>query len=150
MMGKMNEGRSPFDIFCDELQEEINQEIRDDYSPNAIDLMKHKYNWGKMENATASAKYTGPCGDTMEFFLKVVGNRVEEITFLTDGCMPTIASGCQATLLAKGKMLDDVEAITSKQIHDAIGKLPEAHHHCPVLAQRALAEAVKVARGEKD
>lgn len=132
-----------FDKFVQELQEEIDQEVRENFSPNALDLIKNKYNWGKLNDANATSRYTGPCGDTMEFFLKINNEGIiNDARFQTNGCNPTIASGSQTTLLIIGKTIENAKSLTSDDIMKAIGKLPPENSHCPELANRALKKAL--------
>ncbi|MHA1793355.1 MAG: iron-sulfur cluster assembly scaffold protein [Promethearchaeota archaeon] len=133
-----------FDDFVSALQKEIDKEVQRDYSDKAIELMKKKYNWGKIENANTWSRYTGSCGDTMEFFIYINENEIiEDISFLTDGCSPSVASGSQATILAKGKSVKDALNITSDDILNEIGKLAPEDAHCPVLAETAFKLALR-------
>jgi hypothetical protein len=42
-------------------------------------------NFGPLREANGNARLTGPCGDTMEFWLGVAERRVARATFTTDG-----------------------------------------------------------------
>ena len=46
-----------------------------------------------MEDADDFARETGPCGDTMEIWLKVKNSSIADASFLTDDCGTSIASG---------------------------------------------------------
>ena len=41
----------------------------------------------------AFATITGPCGDTMEIWIKVSEGAISKANFMTDGCGTSIASG---------------------------------------------------------
>jgi nitrogen fixation NifU-like protein len=41
------------------------------YSSTAMEYILRKVNVGKIEDPDAHAVYTGPCGDSMEIFLKI-------------------------------------------------------------------------------
>ncbi len=95
-------------------------------------------NFGPLKGAQANARLTGPCGDTMEFWLAIENNRILQATFTSDGCGASIASGAVTALLTEGKDLQAASRITSDQVLDAVGGLPPDHQHCPVLAVNTL------------
>ncbi|MFX0102123.1 MAG: iron-sulfur cluster assembly scaffold protein [Candidatus Hodarchaeota archaeon] len=133
-----------FDKFVEDLQRQIDEQTRRDYSPRAIELGQKPENWGRIDDATSSVAYEGPCGDTMEIFLKIDDDGIiSKISFLTDGCVSSISSGSQATILAKGKSVDEAYKITSDDILQALGRLPPDSLHCPVLAEKTLKRAIE-------
>ncbi len=99
-------------------------------------------NFGPLKGANGNARITGPCGDTMEFWLRIVNDQVLRARFTTDGCGAAIASGTMASSMAEGNYLAFVEKITSNQVLDALGGLPPDHQHCPVLAVNTLKAAL--------
>ncbi len=99
------------------------------------------YNMGVLEKFNGHAKVTGPCGDTMEFWLDVKNGKIEKISFITDGCTPSLASGSMATCLAQGKTIAEAKAITQKDILRELGGLPEDGEHCALLAANTLKAA---------
>ena len=123
------------------------QSIRDKMSPvyseAAIEHVLHPRNMGAMSKADGYAKITGPCGDTMEIWLKVVNGVVTEATFLTDGCAATIACGNMVTELAKGKSIPQAGKISQQDVLDGLGGLPVDNRHCALLAANTLKEALK-------
>jgi len=98
---------------------------------------------GLISNPDGQARITGPCGDTMEIWLRVSGGIIEQATFWTDGCGTTIAAGSIATELAKGKKVGDALGIAQQDVLDALGGLPDDSVHCALLAASTLKEAVK-------
>lgn len=99
-------------------------------------------NFGPLKGAQAHARVTGPCGDTMEFWLWIENNRILQATFTTDGCAASIASGAMAASLAEGKELAVAEQTAPNQILKLLGGLPADHQHCPVLAVNTLKAAI--------
>ncbi len=95
-----------------------------------------------MKGANANARVTGPCGDTMEFWLLLRDDRILRATFTTDGCGASIACGAAAARLAEGKTLEEAARLTPPQIGIAVGNLTDDHKHCAVLALKALCAAV--------
>lgn len=113
------------------------------YSKKTLDHAMRPRNVGRIENADGFGRITGPCGDTMEIYLKVGGGRVVDAKFWTDGCGTTIACGSVLTGLVNGKTVADVGEIDSKHLVDALGGLPESDVHCAVLAANTLRAAIR-------
>ena len=124
-------------------QELVEAEMRKAYSETVIDHAMNPRNVGNMETADGYASVTGPCGDTMEIWLKVRNDIVAEATFMTDGCGTTIAAGSMVTELAKGKPIIQTNKISQQDVLDALGGLPEESQHCALLAANTLKEAAK-------
>ena len=127
----------------DELQEEVNAEMQKIYSETIIDHAMNPRNVGSMDNADGFARITGPCGDTMEIWLRVRDNTIAEAIFMTDGCGTTIAAGSMATELARGKTVIQAQKISQQDVLKALGGLPEESQHCALLVSNTLNEAVK-------
>ncbi len=113
------------------------------YSETAIDHMRNPRNAGLINNADGQARITGPCGDTMEIWLRVNDGVIEHASFWTDGCGTTIAAGSMVTELAKGKQAGKAFRIEQQDVLDALGGLPDESAHCALLAANTLKEAVK-------
>ena len=127
----------------EELEELIRQEMRKVYTEIAIDHALNPRNMGNMGDADGFGKVTGPCGDTMEIWLRVEGNTVVAAGFSTDGCSATLASGSMLTELVKGKSVPQALGISQQYVLDALGGLPEGNRHCALLAVNTLKEAIK-------
>jgi len=126
-----------------ELEESVMQDMRKAYSEEAIDHFLNPRNLGQIESPDGFGRVTGPCGDTMEIYLRVDGGRITNATFWTDGCGPSIASGSMATELIKGKSIVEAQNISQDSILNALGGLPEESQHCALLAANALKKTVR-------
>jgi len=62
---------SDFDKMADQLQEEVLSDMRKVYSEEVIENFLQPKNVGIIKDAEGYGKFTGPCGDTMEMYLKV-------------------------------------------------------------------------------
>jgi len=113
------------------------------YSETVIDHALHPRNFGPMDNADGFARVTGPCGDTMEIWLKVDIDVLTEVSFLTDGCATTIAAGSMVTELATGRSIGQALAIGQQDALDALGGLPDDSQHCALLATNTLKESIR-------
>lgn len=127
----------------DELQELIMVDMRKTYTEATIDHALNPRNLGDMEDADGFGKVTGPCGDTMEIWLKIKNAILVEATFLTDGCGTSISAGSMLTELARGKSISEALKITQQDVLDALGGLPQESVHCALLAANTLREALK-------
>jgi nitrogen fixation NifU-like protein len=133
-----------FDEFVKKLQKEIIDKEIQEYNEYIVDLFHKPKNWGKPpdDEISISHFYKGPCGDTMEFYLKINDNIIEKANFITDGCGASVATGSQTTLLIEGKNLNYVENLEPETIDEALGGLPTDHKHCAELAVRTLKKAI--------
>jgi len=127
----------------EQFEELIKAEMRKVYSETVIDHAMNPRNVGNMETTDGYASVTGPCGDTMEIWLKVRNDIIAETTFMTDGCGTAIAAGSMVTELAKGKPIIQTNKISQQDVLDALGGLPEESQHCALLAANTLKEAAK-------
>lgn len=121
----------------------VKEEMLKSYSEKVVDYALDPRNMGPMPNADGHAKVTGRCGDTMEIFLKIKDGKVIDASFLTDGCGSTVACGCAATDLVKGKKVSEAKEVNSEAILKFLGGLPEPSVHCSLLAARTLKTAVE-------
>jgi len=111
------------------------------FSATARDHAVQPRNHGPLEVFNGHTRITGPCGDTMEFWLLARGGKVERLSFITDGCGPSLACGSMATCLAEGKRIEDAAGLKQQDILDALGGLPEESKHCALLAVSTLKAA---------
>ncbi len=127
----------------DEFEELLLGEARRNYSAKVIDHAMNPRNLGVMEDADVYAGITGPCGDTMEIWLKIDEDVISGTGFMTDGCGTSIASGSMVTEMAKGKNIREALAINQQDVLEALDGLPEESKHCALLASNALKAAVR-------
>lgn len=113
------------------------------YSQTVVDHAMNPRNLGTVGGANGFAKVTGTCGDTMAIWLNVKGDKIDDITFLTNGCAPSIACGSMVTEIAKGKSLSEARRINQRAILEALGGLPEDHEHCALFAVNTLKQAIR-------
>jgi nitrogen fixation NifU-like protein len=127
----------------DKSLEEMQNAILADYSETVIDHAQNPRNVGSIPDANGFGSSIGECGDTMGFWLKVDSDIIKNVTFWTDGCGTTIASGSMATELAKGKTVVQALRINRQSVLNALDGLPEDSAHCAQLAADALNLAIK-------
>ncbi len=98
-------------------------------------------NQGPLAAFNGHARITGPCGDTMEFWLAVQDERLVQVSFVTDGCGSSLACGSMATCLVEGKQVPDAAGLRQQDILEALGGLPQDSEHCALLAANTLKAA---------
>jgi len=125
------------------LEQSVMEDMRRIYSEETIDHFLNPRNLGEIPTPDGFARVTGPCGDTMEIYLKVRDNRVMNASFWTDGCGPSIASGSMVTEMAKQMNVTEAQRISQHDVLTALGGLPEESQHCALLAANTLKEAIK-------
>lgn len=116
------------------------------YSPTVIEHFTHPQNVGELDNPDASATEGSPaCGDMVTFQLKVnlQTHVIEDVKFRSYGCASNIATASMATLIAKGRTIEEVKALKPKEIAEKLGGLPAIKMHCSVLAVNGLKAAIK-------
>jgi Mrp family chromosome partitioning ATPase len=106
-------------------------------------------NYGPIQPYHGHGTITGPCGDTMEFWVQVSEGRIVNIGFTTTGCDSSRAAGSMATELARGKSLQTAARIEQADILGALGGLPEESEHCALLASNTLKAAIRDAAGRR-
>lgn len=109
-----------------------------------MDHFRNPRNMGEMKNPDGVGRVGNPtCGDLMEVYIKVDGDRLEDVKFRTFGCGAAIATSSMITEMAKGKTLKDAGKITKQKVADELGGLPPIKMHCSNLAADALQAAIK-------
>jgi nitrogen fixation NifU-like protein len=139
-----------FERWVDLLQAEILKQEQEMFSAKVLAEARDPKNLGAILDADGHALVIGPCGDTMEIFLRVNGARIEKATFLTDGCSPTVACGSMLTQMVQGKSLAEATAIEAADVIMALEGLPPEHVHCATLAVNTLQQAIADGCPESD
>ncbi|MBN1505819.1 MAG: iron-sulfur cluster assembly scaffold protein [Sedimentisphaerales bacterium] len=98
--------------------------------------------YGRMNDPSAGAWVTGPCGDTMEFYLVIENDIIRQVKYHTDGCGFTRLCGRIVATYVQGKPLVEALSLSSKAVLDALPQLPPEHRHCAILAVSTFYKAV--------
>lgn len=107
-----------------------------------LDMLKNDEYFGRMNDPTSSGAITGPCGDSMEFYLVIRNNIIEEIKYYTDGCENTRTCGSAVARRADGRTIIDALGINPAEIITSNDCLSEEGRHCAILAVSTLYRAV--------
>ncbi|MDT8390657.1 MAG: iron-sulfur cluster assembly scaffold protein [Lentisphaeria bacterium] len=113
-----------------------------------VTTQKRSAHFGALNNADGRARITGPCGDTMEFWLAVdAGGRVTKVGFTTDGCGSSVICGEAACRIAEGALIKVVRRLEQADVLALARGVPDEHRHCALLAANTLKQAVRSVRG---
>lgn len=114
------------------------------YNEKVLQEFANPKNVGVIENADAVGKVGNPtCGDIMSISLKIENDVIVDAKFQTYGCTAAIATSSVATEMVKGKTVDEALKLTNAQIVEYLEGLPPQKIHCSVLAEEAIADAIK-------
>ncbi|HOO23195.1 MAG TPA: Fe-S cluster assembly scaffold protein NifU [Clostridia bacterium] len=120
------------------------------YNKKIIETLANPKNVGDMPDADAVGTVgNASCGDIMQIFLKIENDVIVDARFKTFGCGAAIASSSVATELIKGKTLDEALKVTNADVVEILEGLPPQKIHCSVLAEEAIAEAIKDYRAKQ-
>jgi len=116
----------------------------DGASPAVLDHFLNPRNVGDLPDADGVGEVGAvSCGDVMRISIKVHEGRIAEARFRTFGCGAAIAASSVTTELVKGRTVDEALKFSNQEVSAALGGLPAAKSHCPVLAEEAVKAAVE-------
>ena len=98
--------------------------------------------FGRMNDPVAAASIKGPCGDTMEVYLVVKNDIIQDIKYYTDGCGNTRSCGSGIARRALGHSIIDALSISAGELIRSGDCQPEAGRHCAILAVSTLYRAI--------
>ncbi|MBC7982873.1 MAG: SUF system NifU family Fe-S cluster assembly protein [Candidatus Obscuribacterales bacterium] len=102
-------------------------DLKDLYRDVIVDHNRQPRNFGKMDNPDAHADGHNPlCGDRLTLYVRLNGERVDEVKFDGSGCAISVASASLLTEAVRGKTLGEVEQLFHK-VHDVL-----THHDAPI------------------
>jgi nitrogen fixation NifU-like protein len=115
-----------------------------EYTEKVLDHFMNPRNVGEIENADGVGEVgNARCGDIMKMYLKIDGGVISDVKFKTFGCAAAIATSSVATVLIKGKKIEDALKVTNKTVIEELGGLPPVKIHCSLLAEQAIRAALK-------
>lgn len=114
------------------------------YSEKVMDHFSHPRNVGEIENASGCGTVgNAVCGDIMRVYLDIDENNIiQDAKFKTFGCGAAIATSSMATVLVKGKSVQEALKVTNKAVMEVLDGLPPVKVHCSLLAEEAIHAAL--------
>ena len=115
------------------------------YSEKTLDHFRNPRNVGKLEGPNVALGRVGNpvCGDLMDIYIEVDGERIKDVKFQTFGCGSAVATSSMITELVIGMTLDEALKVTRGDVAEALDGLPPIKMHCSNLAADALHEAIR-------
>ena len=116
----------------------------DIYAEELLSHYEHPHNKGEI--ATAEAKmheHNNTCGDDITVYLKIDGDKVDDVKFDGDGCSISIGTTSMLTDYIKGKSISDIEKMDFTTIKNLINIDPgPAGLKCATISLKAVKEAI--------
>jgi nitrogen fixation NifU-like protein len=82
----------------------IQDDLKDLYQEMIVDHSRHPRNCRKLEHPTCSAAGHNPlCGDQLTLYLKMEGDRIQDLSFEGKGCAISMASASMMTEFVKNR-----------------------------------------------
>ena len=104
-------------------------DLRELYQEVIIDHNRNPRNHRFMDNATSEAKGFNPlCGDKLTVYIRLLEDRIEDISFIGCGCAISQASASLMTDALLGKTVEEAKALFH-QFHEML----TASHEVPEL-----------------
>jgi nitrogen fixation NifU-like protein len=120
----------------------MTSEFRDLYQEVIIDHSKHPRNFRVLESATRTVEAVNPlCGDQLTLYVKLDGDRIEDISFEGAGCAISKASTSLMTETLKGKTGEEAIGLFDN-IHLLLTEGPDALAEPQSLGKLAVLSGV--------
>ena len=132
------------DRFLDDLQERIFDEAREVLGDEGFHRWRNSKFRGALPDHNVHGHAVGDCGDSMDIYLKVDKENVQEASYFTDGCGSSNVCGSFAAEMCIGKPVEELADITGELILERLGNMPEDEQHCAFLAAGTVQEALRV------
>ncbi len=100
----------------DDVEGLVLEDARKTYSEKVIDHFMNPRNWGILENHDCFNAMSGICGDTIGIYVGLDEERISRISFVTNGCGPTIACSSALTCMAKDLAFREAMKITGQDL----------------------------------
>ena len=112
-------------------------------NPVVLDHFLNPRNVGDLADAGGVGEVGAvACGDVIRISIKVRDGRIREARFRAFGCGTAIASSSVTTELIRERSVEEALRFSNAEVSAALGGLPAAKSHCPVLAEEAVRAAL--------
>ncbi|MFN2353921.1 MAG: iron-sulfur cluster assembly scaffold protein [Desulfopila sp.] len=130
------------DAFVDKLQQDIFDEAHRAYGQKGYERWLNPRFCHQMQDCDSHAALTGECGDTIEIFIIMDGETLQEGSYTTTGCASSSICGSFAVEVALGKTAAEILDMNGATILEKIGSFPKDEEHCAHLAITTMKEAI--------
>ena len=114
------------------------------YRDEILDHYRNPHNFGILESPTTSKEGANPlCGDRITLMLGINDDgTIEDVAFTGRGCAISQASASMLTDEIKGKSLDEISHMGSKDVLNNLGiEISPARMKCAMLSLETLRDA---------
>jgi len=110
------------------------------YRQNILDHYKNPRNKREMADPTLHGRgVNASCGDKIDFYIKLDGDKVSDVSFAGDGCAVSVAASSMLTEKLKGMTANDLRVISPGDIYNMLGvKISPGRVNCALLAYEAM------------
>jgi len=124
---------------------------RSEQLENILDHYQNPRHHGELAGADVHVEGGLPgCSDLVTLYLKIEGDKIEQVSFTGEGCTISQASASMLSELVAGMSLEDAAALDHDFISDMIGKeIVETRPRCATLSLDVLRAALKKYRKEQ-
>jgi nitrogen fixation protein NifU and related proteins len=129
-----------FDDLVNDLQTQVDEQDREDFSEHALKLGENPYKRKPLppSDTVIQESWRGPCGDTMTIYLDIQNGKIANISYGVDGCTASSIAGSQLVMVAENMTVAEARALKDKDVLEKLGKFPSENHHCALLAVKTL------------
>jgi nitrogen fixation protein NifU and related proteins len=118
-------------------------DLRELYQQVILDHNKSPRNFKVLEHANHSSEGFNPlCGDHINVYLKMDGDRIDEVTFQGSGCAISKASASLMTAAVKGKTRQEAEEMFNR-FHDLVTGDPQVVPDTSAVGKLAVFAGVR-------
>ena len=115
-----------------------NFDVFQDHSLQYLEMSLGTDRRALIKNPDGYGKRTGVCGDTVEFYLQVREDAIQDLSFMANGCINTTACCNAVVQLVEGRPVEEAWGITPEDVVAYLETLPADHTHCVKLSVGAL------------
>lgn len=121
------------------------------FSDKALELFRYRKNFLIQDpseyKADVRGSFTGVCGDHVDTYLKIEGNKIKDAKYHTDGCPGAVTSASALAELAIGRTIKEAEKLSVKSVVEYLKKgpkgLPKNMYDCCGIAIGSLRDGIK-------
>jgi nitrogen fixation NifU-like protein len=113
------------------------------HSLNYLEMAFRSDRRGSIAHPDGYGKRTGDCADTVEMYLSICNNRIQSVTYETNGCLNTNACANTVAELIEGKDVESAWELSPEDVIEYLETLPSENTHCAELAVGALYLALR-------
>jgi nitrogen fixation NifU-like protein len=128
-------------------QEEIEGSLSEEeqlYKENILDHYKHPHNKREIKNSVSNKEINPNCGDEITVFLEVKDGKVNDSSFIGQGCAISQAGISLLTDEIKGKSVLEVKRIKSEDVYKLLGiPISVTRIKCALLSLKSVQGAIK-------